>query len=167
MRGVIDAVNIDLKSFSEEFYHRFCGARLQPVLETIKNLYQSGIALEITTLVITGKNDSPEEFKKMADFLAEVSVDIPWHLSRFYPGYRLQDVPATSPETIYRAIEIGKKAGVRYLYAGNMPGNDYENSYCHHCQEVVVSRKGYTLGNINLKGEKCGHCGQELPFCLS
>ncbi len=164
MKGLIDAANVDLKSFSEEFYRELCKAHLKPVLESIKNMYEAGIMLEVTTLIIPGHNDSLEELKKIADFLAGISVDIPWHLSRFYPHYRMQDIPPTPPETIYRAIEIGKAAGLRYLYAGNLPGSDYEDSLCPHCKKTVVSRVGYTVGNINLRGKMCAHCGQGLPF---
>ncbi len=167
MKGIIDAANVDLKSFSEEFYRKLCKAHLQPVLETIKNMYEAGIKLEVTTLILPGQNDSPEELSKMAGFLAGVSVDIPWHLSRFYPHYRMGDIGVTPPETIYKAIEVGKAAGLRYLYAGNLPGSDYENSLCHNCKEVVVARVGYRVGEVNLEGRNCAHCGQELPFYLA
>ncbi len=167
MRGVIDAANVDLKSFSEEFYSKLCQAHLKPVLETIKNMYEAGIRLEVTTLLVPGENDSPEELRKIADFLAGVSVDIPWHLSRFYPHYQMPGIPPTSAETIYRAIEIGKRAGLRYLYVGNLPGNNYENSFCHNCKEIVVARVRYRVGKINLLGKKCAHCGEELPFYMS
>lgn len=167
MKGLIDAANVDLKSFSEEFYSQFCKAHLKPVLETIKNMYEAGIRLEVTTLLVPGENDSPEELRKIADFLAGISVDIPWHLSRFYPHYQMLGTPPTLAETIYQAIKIGERAGLRYLYAGNLPGNDYENSLCHHCKEIVVARVGYRVGKINLQGKICAHCGQELPFYLS
>lgn len=167
MKGLIDAANVDLKSFSEEFYSKLCKAHLKPVLESIKNMYEAGIRLEVTTLIVPGQNDSLEELRKIADFLAGISLDIPWHLSRFYPHYRMGDARATPPETIYRAIEIGKEAGLHYLYVGNLPGSGYENSLCHNCKEIVVDRVGYTVGNINLKGKICVHCGQELPFYTS
>ena len=164
MKGLIDAANVDLKSFSEKFYSKLCQAHLKPVLETIKNMYEGGIRLEVTTLLVPGQNDSLEELRKIADFLAGISVDIPWHLSRFYPHYQMEDTRVTPPETIYQAIEIGKAAGLHYLYAGNLPGSDYENSLCHNCKEIVVARAGYTVGKINLKGKMCAHCGQKLPF---
>lgn len=167
MRGAIDAANVDLKSFSEEFYSRLCKAHLKPVLDTIKNMYEVGIRLEVTTLLMPGQNDSPEELRKIADFLAGISVDIPWHLSRFHPHYQMRDASSTPPETIYRAIEIGKAAGLRYLYAGNLPGNDYENSRCHNCKEIVIARRGYTVRKISLREKMCAHCGQELPFQIS
>lgn len=164
MKGLIDAANVDLKSFSEEFYSKFCKAHLKPVLETIKNMYKAGIMLEVTTLLVPGENDSSEELKKIAGFLAATSVDIPWHLSRFYPHYRMPGAPPTPPETIHRAIETGKAAGLRYLYAGNLPGSDYENSFCPHCNKIVVARVGYTVGDINLRGTICAYCGKELAF---
>ncbi len=167
MKEVIDAANVDLKSFSEEFYSKLCKAHLKPVLETIKNMYEAGIKLEVTTLVVPGENDSREELKKIADFLAGISRDIPWHLSRFYPQYRMGALGATPPETIYKAIEIGKAAGLRYLYAGNLPGSNYEDSFCPYCKKVVVARVGYRVGEVNLEGRNCAHCGRELPFYTS
>lgn len=130
MKGVIDAANIDLKSFSENFYSRICQAHLEPVLETIKNMHNAGIAIEITTLVVPGENDSPDELGKIAEFLVNISADVPWHISAFFPCYRMQDTQSTTAEVIYRAIEIGKKAGLNYVYSGNLSQNGYEDSVC-------------------------------------
>ena len=166
MVGLIDAANVDLKSFSNGFYRRHCKARLQPVLDSIRAMYERGIFIEVTTLLIPGENDSDEELRQIAGFLAATSPDTPWHVSAFHPAYLLRDRPRTPPQTIYRALEIGREAGIRFLYAGNMPGGQYEDTRCPACGNVVVGRMGYMIGEMNLKGANCGHCGQRLPFLI-
>ncbi|MBI5221928.1 MAG: AmmeMemoRadiSam system radical SAM enzyme [Candidatus Magasanikbacteria bacterium] len=116
----LDAINIDLKSFSNEFYQKNCGAKLQPVLDTIKRVYQMKIWQEITTLVIPGENDSEEELKQIADFIVSVDSGIPWHLSRFHPDYKMVDKDITDYKSLARAKEIGLKAGLKYVYIGNV-----------------------------------------------
>ncbi len=120
IRPYLDAANIDLKSFSEEFYRKICGAHLEPVLDSIRLMKEAGIWIEITTLVIPGKNDSPKELKNLAAFIAGVSKDIPWHISRFHPDYKFLDYPPTSIEILEEAQEIGKKAGLKHIYLGNV-----------------------------------------------
>jgi pyruvate formate lyase activating enzyme len=154
----LDAANIDLKSFSERFYKEVCGARLQPVLDAIKLYHEKGVFLEITTLVIPGKNDSDQELKKIAQFIASIDTQIPWHVSRFYPQYKMLDVEPTPPATIERALRIGKNAGLHYVYPGNLPGDD--STYCHECGKVLIERIGYEVVRNNLKGTKCS-CGAE------
>ena len=170
MAGVIDAANVDLKSFSEDFYKKICRARLQPVLEAIRYMHEKGIWVEVTTLVIPGQNDSAEELSEIAGFIASVSVDIPWHVSRFYPHYEMQSLPATPIEKIDLAIEKGREAGLRYVYGGNVAGGDYENTACPFCQQVVIQRLGYSIEKINLKkdstGTRCGSCSKKLPIIL-
>ena len=157
----LDAANVDLKSFDDEFYRRVCGARLQPVLETIEGMHKRGVWVEVTTLLIPGLNDSDGELRQIAQFIAEVSLDIPWHVSRFTPRYRMLDKPATPVERTHRAAEIGREAELNYVYVGNVPGNANENTVCPSCGAVAISRVGYHT-TLNLEGNKCASCRQEL-----
>jgi len=163
MAGRIDAANVDLKAFSEDFYRRMCKASLAPVLDSIREMHRRGIFVEVTTLVIPGENDSEAELRGAARFIASVSPDIPWHVSRFHPDYELTDRPVTPAATIYRALEIGKEEGLRYLYAGNLPGDEYENTHCPRCGKVVIARRGYFVSEVNLKAGTCAACGEKLP----
>lgn len=165
MAGLIDAANVDLKSFSDSYYRRICGARLQPVLNSIKLMHQANIWLEITTLIVPTLNDSDAELEKIAKFIAKISRNTPWHLSRFYGAYKMSAHPPTPIETLYRAAEIGKKAGLNYVYVGNVPGNKYENTHCPKCQATVIERVGYNIRN-NLKGKSCLKCGKVLSFTV-
>ncbi|MEA1927441.1 MAG: AmmeMemoRadiSam system radical SAM enzyme, partial [Candidatus Auribacterota bacterium] len=140
---VLDGANVDLKSFRDDFYREICGGRLQPVLDTIRKMYELGIWLEVTTLIIPGHNDSEEELESIARFLSGISPDIPWHVSAFYPTYRLTSAPRTPVSTLQRAREIGQSAGLRYVYTGNIPGDDGENTYCSNCGKVIIERNGY------------------------
>jgi pyruvate formate lyase activating enzyme len=162
----LDAANVDLKSFDDEFYQRQCGARLQPVLDTIQAMTERGIWVEVTTLLIPGLNDSDEELRRIAQFLVGLNPDMPWHVSRFQPRYRMLDRPRTPEATMHRAAEIGQEAGLRYVYVGNMPGNRYENTLCPSCGAVAVSRLGYST-TLNLEGHRCASCGQELAIFRS
>ncbi len=162
----LDAANVDLKAWSDDFYRKICGGSLQPVLDTIRLMHELGIWVEVTTLLIPGYNDDPEELKQIAEFIAEVDVDIPWHVSRFVPHYKMRDVPYTPVETIHRAVEIGYAAGLHYVYVGNVPGDEYENTRCPYCGEVVISRFGYYT-RVHLDGNRCPSCGQPLAVTLS
>ncbi len=166
MKGVIDAANVDLKSFSDEFYRKMCSARLQPVLDAIKLMHQAGIHVEVTTLVVPGQNDSDEELTQTARFLAQLSPDIPWHISRFYPNYQELDTPPTPRETIRRAVRIGRNEGIRYVFAGNLPGEGDEDTICPQCGEVVIARAGYSVDIRHLDGNRCGNCGAALPIII-
>lgn len=157
----LNAANVDLKSFSDAFYRRVCGARLQPVLETIEAMHQRGVWVEVTTLLIPGLNDSDDELRRIAQFVHEVGPDIPWHISRFTPRYKMRDKPTTSIERIHRAAEIGREQGLRYVYVGNVPGDLHENTLCPSCGEVVIGRIGYHT-TLHLEGNRCASCGQEL-----
>jgi pyruvate formate lyase activating enzyme len=159
--GYLDAANVDLKSFDDGFYRRQCGARLQPVLETIQAMHQRGVWVELTTLLIPGLNDSDDELRRLAAFIAELDRDMPWHVSRFTPRYRLLDRPPTPVDTIHKAVEIGREAGLRYVYAGNVPGDTYENTVCPACGKVGIARIGYRT-IINMDGDRCAFCGQKL-----
>jgi pyruvate formate lyase activating enzyme len=157
----LDAANVDLKSFDDAFYRRLCGARLQPVLDTIQAMYEHGVWVEVTTLLIPGMNDGDEELTRIAQFIAGVDMDMPWHVSRFTPRYRMQDKPGTPLDSIHRAVEIGREAGLKYVYAGNVPGDMCENTLCPSCGAVAIGRIGYSTV-ISLAGDKCASCGQQL-----
>ena len=155
----LDGANVDLKSFSEAFYKKVCGAKLKPVLESIHKMHALGIWVEVTTLIIPTLNDAEEELRKIARFLLSVSPAIPWHVSAFYPTYRMMDKPRTSPEIIRRAREIGLEEGLRYVYTGNIPGEEGENTLCYHCKKVLIRRYGYQIAENSITEGKCPHCG--------
>lgn len=155
---VLDAANVDLKSFRDEFYREICGVKLEPVLETIRRMPELGIWIEVTTLVIPGHNDSEEELGEIAGFLAGINPEIPWHVSAFFPTYRLTGAPPTPAATLRKAREIGRAAGLSYVYTGNLRGDDGENTYCHHCGKKIVERTGYRLGEVNIREGKCSFC---------
>lgn len=152
------AANIDLKAFSDDFYRDICGARLKPVLDAIQTYHQCGIWIEITTLIIPGLNDSPDELKKIADFIVSVGEDIPWHVSAFYPTYRMTDRPPTPASTLLAAREIGRAAGLRYVYTGNIPGQGGEDTLCHACGATLIERQGYRICSYNLRNGICPAC---------
>lgn len=156
---VLDAANLDLKSFRDDFYREICGARLQPVLDTIKRMHELGIWIEVTTLVIPGHNDSDQELESIARFLSGLSPEIPWHVSAYYPTYRLTSAPRTPVSTLRRAREIGLSAGLRYVYTGNIPGDDGENTFCHNCGKIIIERSGYRVGAVNIREGRCTFCG--------
>ena len=159
----LHAANIDLKSFTDSFYKEQCGAKLEPVLSTIRYMKKMGIWVEVTTLLIPGLNDSDEELKDLAGFLKDVDPDIPWHISRFHPTYRLTDIPPTPVERIRKAREIGYKAGLKYVYTGNVPGDKGEKTYCHNCNETLIDRLGFHVSSNKIKDGQCSKCGTEIP----
>ncbi len=158
----LDGANVDLKSFSEGFYKKVCGAKLKPVLESITKMHALGIWVEVTTLIIPTLNDAEGELREVARFLLSVSPAIPWHVSAFYPTYRMMDKPRTSPEIIRRAREIGLEEGLRYVYIGNIPGAEGENTSCYHCQKVLIRRHGYQIAENSITEGKCPHCGTPI-----
>ncbi len=160
--SVLTGINIDLKSFSDSFYKKVCGARLQPVLDTIRNFKSSGVWVEVTTLVIPGMNDSSGELENIAAFLAEIDRNIPWHVTGFYPAYRMSHILATSPETLARAYKIGKDQGLYHVYIGNRPGAIGENSYCPVCGLPVVVRRGFKIIENRLRAGCCPDCGKGI-----
>lgn len=164
MAEVIDAANIDLKSFSDDFYRRICYSHLEPVLESIRNMYRKGIWVEVTTLVVPDQNDSEKELRMIAEFLAGISPDIPWHISRYHPDYQMNDGRSTPISTLTRARQIGYEAGLRYVYIGNVPGAGFEDTVCPGCKEVVIGRLGFSITRFNLEGSSCKNCGRELPI---
>jgi pyruvate formate lyase activating enzyme len=162
--GHLHAANVDLKAFSDEFYRTLVGARLRPVLNSIRRIYQMGVWLEVTTLLITGRNDGEDELRALADFLVSVSPDIPWHVSRFYPCYRLLDVPPTPLSSLERALRVGREAGLRYVYAGNVPGHGSESTRCPKCGEQVLERQGFRLLRNGTNNGSCPVCGTKLAI---
>jgi pyruvate formate lyase activating enzyme len=160
----IDLYKIDLKGFTDKHY-RDLGGTLQPVLDTIKGLKQRGIWLEIVTLVVPDFNDSDEELTKIAEFLAGVDPNIPWHVTAFHQDYKMTENANTSVSTLQRAYEIGKRAGLRYIYPGNIPGafGDEEGTHCPNCKAVVIGRYGFRVTSYRLKEGKCASCGTPIP----
>ncbi len=167
MAGFIQAANIDLKAFSETFYKEQCGARLAPVLETLKILKKAGVWVEVTTLVIPGLNDDAAELAKLASFIArDLGPETPWHLSRFHPDHKLLDRGATPLATLDAAREMGQAAGLKYVYVGNVPGDKGNRTYCPSCHAVVIDRVGFAIKSMNLKGTACGECGGKVDVVV-
>ncbi len=164
VKKYLDAINIDLKSFNPDFYRKVCKADIKPVKENIKRFFAAGIETEITTLIIPGQNDSDEELRNIAGFLVSISPDIPWHISAFYPCYKMMEVSPTPRETLVRAYEIGKKAGLKYVYVGNVPDVERSSTYCPKCGALLVYRNGYEVETKDLGLEKgiCRKCGQKI-----
>jgi pyruvate formate lyase activating enzyme len=158
----LHGINIDLKAFTEKFYKDICGARLAPVLDTIRLAKNLGIWVEVTTLVIPTLNDSEDELRQIAEFLRDVDVSIPWHISQFYPTYQLTNLPRTPVETLHRAREIGLESGLRYVYEGNVPGRGNENTYCHGCGELLIERWGYSIQKNTIIEGQCPSCGSPV-----
>lgn len=155
----LDAANIDLKAFTDKFYQKVCRGRLKPVLETIEHYVKKKIWIEITTLIIPDQNDSDSELKNIAEFLAELDKDIPWHISKFTPQYKMQDAVPTPDEKLMRAYEIGREAGLNFVYTGNIFSKDTQSTYCPQCNELLIERDwGYSKVKA-LKSGKCSNCG--------
>ncbi len=162
IKPYLTAANVDLKSFRDEFYQKRCGARLAPVLASLQKMRELGIWVEITTLLIPGLNDSNEELKDIAGFIAGLGKEIPWHVSRFHPQFKMLQTPATPVSSLHRACEIGRQAGLKYVYSGNVPGDEGENTYCSSCGNCLIERYGFQVKKINLTENKCLRCGTEL-----
>jgi pyruvate formate lyase activating enzyme len=160
---LLDAANVDLKAFTDEFYRRQCGATLQPVLDSLIRMKRRGVWVEVTTLIIPGLNDAEEELRELARFiLTELGADTPWHVSRFHPMYRMTDRPVTPVATLHRAREIGLEVGLRYVYEGNVPGAGGEDTLCPHCHKTVIQRVGFTVLSHKAHGGVCGYCGGRI-----
>ena len=158
----LDAINIDIKAFTDTFYKNICKARLAPVLESVQRMYDKGIWVEVTTLVIPGLNDSDEEFKEIADFIASVDPEIPWHVTQFFPTYLITDRGRTPAATLHRARTMGKKRGLRNVYEGNIPGTGDENTYCPECGALCIKRHGFHIVSQNMTKERCPLCGKKI-----
>ena len=164
LRTWVDLFNIDLKSFSEKEYRRL-GGSLSAVLETIQTVHAMGIWLELVTLLVPDYNDSDSELAEVAEFIAGVSPTIPWHVTAFHPDYKMRDRGRTPVDTLLRASQHGKKAGLQFVYAGNLPGQveNTENTYCPRCQQLVVERRGFQVLSIQLTGDLCPSCNISVP----
>jgi pyruvate formate lyase activating enzyme len=155
----LDAANIDLKGFSDRFYKRVCGAPLQPILDAIRLYKDLGIWIELTTLLIQGRNDDESELRDIARFIkSDLGEDVPWHLSRFFPAYKMLDAPITPIETLRRARRIGREAGLRYVYLGNVFEEGEEDTHCPGCKTPLIRRFGLTLIENRLKDSTCPAC---------
>lgn len=165
LRPWIDAYKVDLKSFDDKHY-RELGGRIQPILDTIRRLHEMDFWLEIVTLLIPGFNDGEDELKRLTEFLAGVSLDIPWHVTAFHKDYKMTDPSNTTPAMLQRAAEIGKAAGLRFVYAGNLPGRvgDLEDTRCPNCEELLIERYGYLIRGYHLTPNGgCPSCGARIP----
>ncbi len=160
----LSAANIDLKGFSNSFYREISGGTLKPVLNTIKTLKKNGVWVEITNLVVPTKNDSPSMIREMVKWIIDnVGPEVPLHFSRFYPMYKLKNLPPTPVKTLERAREIALEEGMKFVYIGNVFGHKAENTYCPKCGRVIIKRKGYTIYENNIKKGKCKFCGERIP----
>lgn len=163
LAAVLDAANVDLKSFDDAFYRRQCGARLVHVLEAIVALHEAGVWLELTTLVIPGHNDSDGELRALAGWIVQtLGPGTPWHVSRFHPAFRMTDVPPTPSATLRRAAEIGREAGLRHVYVGNAPELGLEDTRCPGCDRLLIQRTGYRCRSTLDALGACPDCGRPL-----
>ena len=158
----LDAANIDLKSFSDDFYKNVCGARLHPVLDAIRLYKRLGIWIEITTLIIPNLNDDPRELQQIACFIADLGSEIPWHVTAFHPMYRMLEMPRTDVSSLKKAREIGLDTGLKYVYTGNVPGEEGENTYCSGCGKLLIRRFGFFIRENNLRNGACPGCRRVL-----
>ncbi|PIS29717.1 MAG: AmmeMemoRadiSam system radical SAM enzyme [Candidatus Marinimicrobia bacterium CG08_land_8_20_14_0_20_45_22] len=159
----LDGVNIDLKAFRDETYRRIIGARLQPVLDSLKQTKKLGIWLEVTSLIISGINDDWEEIRDMANFVAnELGRDVPWHISRFFPAYKMKNVPVTPKQTLFKAREIGLEAGLNYVYIGNLEDHDGLDTKCPKCGRVLIERSYFGVKKNYIQENRCPNCGLEI-----
>ncbi len=158
LQPCLDAANVDLKSFRDKFYREICGATLNPVLENLKRMKQMGIWVEITTLVIPTLNDSDQEFEEIAQFIVSLGIEVPWHISAFYPTHKMLNLPRTPASSLQRARKIGIKAGLRYVYCGNNPGEEGEDTFCPHCGLRLIERTGFRVTKNDVVNGACRHC---------
>ncbi|AEA47985.1 AmmeMemoRadiSam system radical SAM enzyme [Archaeoglobus veneficus] len=163
---VLDAANVDVKAFSEEFYRRICKAKLERVLDTVEYMHRKGIFLEITYLVIPGENDSEEEIKEFAEWVCSMDKRIPVHFSRFHPDFQMTDKPSTPLYTLEMAVRVAKDVGLEYVYIGNVWGHEYEDTYCPNCGTKLIDREGFYIVKNELDGDRCPECGYRQNIVL-
>jgi len=159
----LDGANIDLKSFNDDFYRKYCSARLQPVLNTISAMKEMGIWVEVTTLLIPGLNDDHGEISGLISFLYDLDANIPWHVSRFFPHYRLMSIPQTEAHMIHDFLQLGADKGMRFLYGGNVADSKWSDTRCPSCREILIERLGYHVENKGLRAGSCRFCGVQIP----
>jgi len=163
LAGVLDAANVDLKSFDDGFYRKLCGARLAPVLESIVAMRRAGIWLELTTLIIPGRNDDEGQLRALTRWIVDtLGPEAPWHVSRFFPAHRMLDVPPTPLATLRRAAEIGREAGIAHVYVGNAPELGLEDTRCAGCGRLLIERHGYRTRSHLTGDGRCPACGRAL-----
>jgi pyruvate formate lyase activating enzyme len=161
---VVDAANINLKSFDDHIYRKLNGGRLQPVLNTFKTLHQKNIHFEMTTLVVPGYVDDPEMVRSMCKWIIDnLGPDHPLHFLRFFPRYKLDRLPPTPVDALTQFRNIAMNEGVRYVYIGNVPGHEGVHTYCHHCKKRIIERQGYDMPLFALENGKCQFCGTKIP----
>jgi pyruvate formate lyase activating enzyme len=157
---VLDGINVDLKAFRDETYREVMKARLEPVLACLRALVAAGVWVEVTTLVVPGMNDSAEELSDIAGFIAgDLGVDVPWHVSRFHGDFEMDHVPPTPVETLARAVAIGRQAGLKYVYSGNVAGDVNESTLCPECGSMLIGRRGFSIQGCRIADGKCPDCG--------
>ncbi len=159
---VLDAANVDLKFFRDESYRRISRVRLEPILAAIRLYHELGVWIEVTTLVVPGLNDSDEELRDIARFVRSVDPEIPWHVSQFYPAYKMLDRPPTPVATLERAREIGEREGLAYVYVGNVPGAAGESTFCPGCGDCLIERQGLRLVENRVRDGRCPACGHAI-----
>ena len=165
VRPWLDLYKVDLKSFDDRHYHEL-GGRIAPILDSIRRIHQMGLWLEIVTLLIPGFNDSADELRRLTEFIAGISPDIPWHVTAFHGDYKMTDPRNTSPEDLMAAVEIGQQSGLHYIYPGNLPGmvGEWENTRCPHCNETLIERYGYLIKDYRLTPDgRCPKCATAIP----
>ena len=165
LRPWVDLYKVDLKSFDDRHYHEL-GGRIGPILDTIRRVHEMGMWVEIVTLLIPDFNDSDDELRKLTEFIASVSPDIPWHVTAFHADYKMNDQRNTTVEDLFRAVDIGRNAGLRYIYAGNLPGmvEEWEDTRCPQCKETLIRRYGYLITDYRLTPEgACPECSARIP----
>lgn len=161
---VVDAIKIDLKAFSQVFYTKYVRGELQPVLNAIKTVANSPIWLEIVYLVIPTLNDHPQEIRKLCQWIAhEIGPDVPIHFSRFHPSYLLKNLPPTPVSTLEIAKNTALAEGLHYVYIGNVPGHEAENTYCPHCKKMILKRRGYQIDEVKISNGRCMFCQTQIP----
>jgi len=163
IKPYLDAANVDLKAFNDDFYKEQCGAKRKHVMETLQMMKSLGVFVEVTTLLIPGLNDDRKELEELASFVADsLGPDTPWHISRFHPTYKLTDRPPTPAESIHEARTIGLDAGLRYVYSGNLPGDEGENTVCYSCGYPLIERWGYRISKNAIQDGRCPKCNATI-----
>ncbi|MFA6281440.1 MAG: AmmeMemoRadiSam system radical SAM enzyme [Candidatus Omnitrophota bacterium] len=162
IKPYLDAANVDLKSFREDFYKKICKASLRPVLDNIVLMKKLNIWLEITTLIIPGQNDSKEELTDIVEFIAKLDKNIPWHISAFHPEFEFNELPPTPVKTLDFAFNLAKEKGIKYVYLGNVSCDNKENTFCPACGKILIKRKGFVIGDNVIKENKCPYCLEEI-----
>jgi pyruvate formate lyase activating enzyme len=160
LSGLLDGANVDLKAFGDRFYTEYCQARLKGVLDSLQYIKKMGVWLEVTTLLIPGLNDQPNEIKEMAHYIKkELGRETPWHVSRFFPRYKELDLPPTEASELRKVRQVGLDEGLYYVYTGNLPWEPGEKTYCPGCSYMLIDRVGYTIQKYVIKEGRCPKCG--------